>query len=238
MLFSLAALIVASALVSGQAGATNGEWPHWGADLGSTKYSALDQINRDNVKNLRIAWRWKSENFGPRPQNNMEGTPLMVGGVLYATAGFRPNVVAIDAATGETLWTYRFDEGARGDRAPRSVNRGVEYWTDGKAGAHHPGDARLFSSCRSTPRRACPIRHSARTASSICIRTSISRRPATASSARHRRPSSCRNVIVFGAAMVGGTAPRSKENTKGYIRGFDVRIGKAAVDVPYHSSAG
>src|SRR5687767_15379140 len=62
----------------------------------------------------------------------MEATPLMVGGVLYTTAGFRPNVVAIDAATGETLWTYRLDEGARGDRAPRSVSRGVEYWTDGK----------------------------------------------------------------------------------------------------------
>ena len=131
-LSSLAALVVASVLVSGQTGVTNGEWPHWGADLGSTKYSPLDQINRDNVKNLRVAWRWKSENFGPRPQNNMEATPLMVGGVLYTTAGFRPNVVAIDAATGETLWSYRLDEGVRGDRAPRSVNRGVEYWTDGK----------------------------------------------------------------------------------------------------------
>ena len=90
----------------------------------NTKYSPLDQINRDNVKDLRIAWRWKSENHGPRPQNNMEGTPLMVGGVLYSTAGFRPNVVAIDGATGETLWVYRFDEGERGDRAPRSVSRG------------------------------------------------------------------------------------------------------------------
>src|SRR5687767_15698891 len=127
-----AAIVAASAIVSGQNGATNGEWPHWGADLGSSKYSPLDQINRDNVKDLRIAWRWKSENFGPRPQNNMEATPLMVGGVLYTTAGFRPNVVAIDASTGETLWTYRLDEGERGDRAPRSVSRGVEYWTDGK----------------------------------------------------------------------------------------------------------
>ena len=119
-------------MVSGQTGARNGEWPHWGADLGNTKYSALDQINRDNVKNLRVAWRWKADNFGPRPQNNLEATPLMVGGVLYTTAGTRPSVAAIDGATGETLWTYRFDEGPRGDMAPRSVSRGVEYWTDGK----------------------------------------------------------------------------------------------------------
>ncbi|RPI48867.1 MAG: hypothetical protein EHM55_24870 [Acidobacteria bacterium] len=120
-----------SLMVSGQTGARNGEWPHWGADLGNTKYSVLDQINRGNVKNLRVVWRWKADNFGPRPQNNLEGTPLMIGGVLYTTAGTRPSVAAIDGATGETLWTYRFDEGARGDMAPRSVSRGVEYWTDG-----------------------------------------------------------------------------------------------------------
>ena len=143
MLPVLTVLIGASALVSGQAGATNGEWPHWGADLGSSKYSALDQINRNNVKNLRVAWRWKAENFGPRPQNNMEATPLMVGGVLYTTAGFRPNVVAIDAATGETLWSYRFDEGARGDRAPAQRQSRRRILDRRQAGAHHSRDARL-----------------------------------------------------------------------------------------------
>ena len=133
MVVPLAAIVAGTSLmVSGQTGAKNGEWPHWGADLGNTKYSALDQINRDNVKNLRVAWRWKADNFGPRPQNNLEATPLMIGGVLYTTAGTRPSVAAIDGATGETLWTYRLDEGARGDMAPRSVSRGVEYWTDGK----------------------------------------------------------------------------------------------------------
>src|SRR5436190_8753465 len=135
-IFPLSAILilalVLSSRVSGQSAAATGEWPHWGKDLANNKYSPLDQINRDNVKNLRVAWRWKTENFGPRPQNNMEATPLMVGGVLYTTAGIRPNVVAIDGATGETLWTYRIDEGQRGDVAPRSVSRGVEYWTDGK----------------------------------------------------------------------------------------------------------
>ena len=63
----LAAILAGTSLmVSGQTGAKSGEWPHWGADLGNTKYSALDQINRDTVKNLRVAWRWKADNFGPR----------------------------------------------------------------------------------------------------------------------------------------------------------------------------
>src|SRR5580692_10971182 len=67
-----AAFMVTSMVVSGQMGAKNGEWPHTGGDLGNTKYSPLDQINRDNVKTLRIAWRWKADNYGPRPDGNYE----------------------------------------------------------------------------------------------------------------------------------------------------------------------
>src|SRR5580693_1745081 len=85
-----------------QQGATKGEWRFYGGDAGSTKYSPLDQINASNVKQLEIAWRWKAENFGPRPDYNWEVTPLMVGGILYFTAGSRRNAVAVDGATGET----------------------------------------------------------------------------------------------------------------------------------------
>jgi quinoprotein glucose dehydrogenase len=218
-------LIGASALLSGQAGMTNGEWPHWGADLGSTKYSALDQINRDNVKNLRIAWRWKTENFGPRPQNNMEATPLMVGGVLYVTAGFRPNVVAIDAATGETLWSYRLDEGARGDRAPRSVNRGVEYWTDGKE-ARIILVTRGFQLVSLDAKTGLPDPAFGKNGVVDLYQDFDQPPPADGVISSTSPAVVVRNVIVNGAAMVGGTAPRSKENTKGYIRGFDVRTGK------------
>src|SRR5947207_13852181 len=123
-----AAVLIASIAVSGQTGVKNGEWPHWGGDLGNTKYSPLDQINRDNVKTLRVAWRWKADNYGSRPDGNYEATPLMIGGVLYTIAGSRRDVVAIDGATGETLWMYRYDEGARGDAAPRKTGRGIEYW--------------------------------------------------------------------------------------------------------------
>jgi quinoprotein glucose dehydrogenase len=226
LIFSLIVLCVAlSALISGQRGVTNGEWPHWGGDLGSTKYSPLDQINRDNVKNLRIAWRWKSENYGPRPQFNMEGTPLMVGGVLYATAGFRPNVVAIDAATGETLWNYRLDEGARGDRAPRSVSRGVEYWSDGK-------QARIILITRGyqlvslDARTGLPDPAFGKNGVIDLYQDFDQPPPADGVISSTSPAVVVRNVIVIGAAMVSGTAPRSKENTKGYIRGFDVRTGK------------
>ena len=107
--------------VAHQSSEKNSEWRYWGGDGATTHYSPLAQIDRTNVKTLRLVWRWKSENFGPRPDDNWKVTPLMVGGVLYFTAGAARDVVAADAVTGQTLWTFHKDEGSRGRRAP---NRG------------------------------------------------------------------------------------------------------------------
>jgi len=100
------------------------EWLNNRGDLGSTSYSPLDQINRDNFDKLRIAWRWKSDNFGPTPEFYFRATPLMADGVLYTSAGLRRDVVAIDATTGETLWMYRLDE-EPALRAPRVAAPGA-----------------------------------------------------------------------------------------------------------------
>lgn len=136
-LFAL--LIVSLAFQAGaQHGAKNGEWRFYGGDAGTTKYSPLDQINAANVKDLKIVWEWKAQNFGKRPDFNWEVTPLMAGGILYFTAGSRRDVVAVAAATGETLWMYRLDEGERGSIVARTVNRGLAYWSDGK------GDDRIL----------------------------------------------------------------------------------------------
>jgi quinoprotein glucose dehydrogenase len=97
-LFPPILFMLAAVPVSGQHGATQGEWRFYGGDAGSTKYAPLDQINATNVKQLTITWRWKAENFGPRPDYNWEVTPLMVRGVLYFTAGSRRDAVAVDAA--------------------------------------------------------------------------------------------------------------------------------------------
>src|SRR6266487_6258556 len=98
----------------GQSGAKNGEWRTYGADLGNTHYSPLDQINADNFYKLQVAWRFKTDNLGPGPEYNLESTPLMANGVVYSTAGTRRSVVALDAATGELLWTHGEREGVRG----------------------------------------------------------------------------------------------------------------------------
>src|SRR4029434_6301543 len=109
---ALAGLLIWSALpIAGQSGTRNGEWTTYGADLGNTRYAPLDQINAGNFGTLDVAWRFKTDNLGPRPEFNFQSTPLMVGGVLYTTAGSRRAVVALDATTGEMKWMSSLDEG-------------------------------------------------------------------------------------------------------------------------------
>ena len=133
------AVVAASLILSGatpalgQNGAKGGEWTTYGADLGNTRYSPLDQVNASNFNDLEIAWRFKTDSLGPRPEYQFESTPLMIHGVLYTTAGSRRDVVALDAATGELLWVHGENEGERGAVAPRQLSgRGLAYWTDGK----------------------------------------------------------------------------------------------------------
>ena len=126
-------LVSTNAGVRGQSGAKNGEWPTYGGDLGHTRYAPLDQITAANFGKLEIAWRFKTDNLGPRREFNLESTPLMVNGKLYSTGGSRRAVVALDAASGEMLWMHSEIEGARGAAAPRQLSgRGLAYWTDGK----------------------------------------------------------------------------------------------------------
>src|SRR6266540_7114277 len=88
-----------------------GEWPMYTADLRGSKYSPLDQIDANNFSKLEVAWRFKTDNLGPRPENKLEGTPIMVKGMVYATAGTRRSVVALNPKTGELKWVYSMDEG-------------------------------------------------------------------------------------------------------------------------------
>ena len=130
-------LVLAAVPAAGQQPAplttANGEWPSYGGDAGHQRYSPLDQIDASNFGELDIAWRFKTDNLGPGPEFKLEGTPVIAGGVLYATGGTRRAVVALDAASGELLWVHSEHEGARAEEAPRLLSgRGLAYWTDGE----------------------------------------------------------------------------------------------------------
>jgi quinoprotein glucose dehydrogenase len=229
--FGLAGLLVVGAVVSisAQYGTKNGEWRSYAGEPGSTKYSPLDQINKENAKNLRIAWRFKTDNLGMRPDYNMQSTPLMVGGVLYAQVGMRRAVVAMDPETGEQLWMWRMDEGKRGEVAPRlGSGRGVAYWTDGK------GDERIltvtpgYQLVALNAKNGVPVSSFGRNGI-VDLKTELDQPGLdliTADIGLNAPPAVGNNVVVVGAAHTPGSAPRTKENVKGYVRGYDVRTGK------------
>jgi glucose dehydrogenase len=155
-LLSGAAAAGPPALVAQQRSAGSGEWRYIGGDAAHTRYSPLDQIDAANFGKLEIAWTWRGDNFGPAVDHIFRSTPIYVDGLLYTVAGERRTVVAIDPATGETVWIYREPHTTRFDRGMRNnygkgvaygeVNgRGIIYYTspafflhalDARTGAH------------------------------------------------------------------------------------------------------
>ena len=213
--------------VMGQSGAKNGEWRTYGGDLGNTHYSPLDQINAGNFSKLEVAWRFKTENLGPRPEFNFEGTPLMANGVVYSTAGARRDVVALDAATGELLWVHGEHEGARGTSSPRQLSgRGLAYWTDGREERvlYVTTGYRLIALDAKTGAPVPSFGNNGVVDLKLEIDQNIDL--VTAEIGLHATPVVANDVVIVGAAHRPGGSPKSKTNVKGFVRGFDVRTGK------------
>ena len=210
----------------------NGEWPHYTADLRGTKYSPLDQINAANFNTLEVAWRFKTDNLGTRPEFKLEGTPLMVGGVLYTTGGTRRSVVALDARSGELLWTHRYPEGPRGANAPRQLSgRGVSYWTDGK------GDDRVLYVTPGYRLIALNAKTGALVPSFgkggvVDLKVGVvygNGQPIdleTGEIGLHSTPTVVRDTVIIGSSMKEGMTITTHNNTKGLVRAFDARTGK------------
>jgi glucose dehydrogenase len=120
------ALCVAAGSLQAKTSIPDGDWRTINRDLASTRYSPLDQINRDNVSNLKPAWNYALRSFGSM-------VPLVIDGTMYFPAGQR--LVALDADSGKELWTYALPrDAAPGARGPASFStRGLGYW---------PGDAK------------------------------------------------------------------------------------------------
>ncbi len=202
------------------------EWRSYAADLASTFYSPADQIDAGNFDDLEVAWRFSTRNFGPRPEAVLQSTPLMIGGVLYSTVGSRRDVVALDAATGELLWMHRIDEGERGEAAPRRLSgRGLAWWDDGDEGQIFyvtPG-YRLIALDAATGRRV----ESFGADGVVDLKREFDQEIdlVTGEVGLHAAPVVSGNTIVIGAAHLPGTAPKSKANVKGHVRGYDTRTG-------------
>ncbi len=209
-----------------------GDWPYYTADLKGTKYSPLDQINASNFDKLEVAWRVKTDNFGPRPEYKLEGTPVAINGNLFVTAGTRRSVISLDGKTGELNWAFSFREGNRAAIAPRQLSgRGVSYWTDGR------GDDRVVFV--TTGYRLVELN-----AHTGAIITSFGKDGLvdlkvgmitgsgqqidleTGEAGLHSTPLIVKDVAIVGSSFKEGMTPVTHNNTKGMVRAFDVRTGK------------
>jgi quinoprotein glucose dehydrogenase len=235
----LAGLIVASGLTArlagqaaGQPSTRNGDWTHYTADMRGTKYSPLDQINASNFNQLEVAWRFKTDNLGTRPEFKLEGTPLAIRGTLYTTAGTRRSVVALDGRTGELIWTHSYREGNRAAIAPRQLSgRGVAYWTDGR------NDERIIY--MTTGYRLVEL--NAKNGSMIqsfgeggvvdLKRGAVFGKGQqidleTGEIGIHSTPTVVKDVVLVGSSFKEGMTVVTHNNTKGLVRAFDVKTGK------------
>ncbi len=205
------------------------EWLQHRGDYGSTNYSSLDQINRDNASQLKILWRWKTDNFGPAPEFYFKATPLMANGILYTTAGLSRSVAAIDARTGETLWTYRYDEKERRTSVPRqNSGRGVAYWTSPDRTKDRvifitPGFHLIALDAKSGQ----PI-ESFGDKGIVDLKKGLDQKIdlLTATIGSTSPPIIVNDVIVVGSSFPVGLAPVSKNQVRGDIMGYDVKTGK------------
>jgi quinoprotein glucose dehydrogenase len=205
----------------------NTVWRTYGGDLRSTRYMPLDQINRDNFDKLEVAWRLKTDSLGPRAEFNYQTTPLVVNGVLYATAGSRRTVVALDAATGEMLWIHREDEGKRGASAPRQLSgRGLSYWSSGKEGriVYVTPGYQMIALDAKTGARVPTFGKNGVVDLKLELDQPIDIE--TGEIGLHATPIIAKDVIVIGAAHLPGDMPKSRKHEKGYVRGYDARTGK------------
>ena len=229
-------LVSATASLSGQSPAQpstrNGEWPSYNADVKGTRYSPLDQVDASNFNKLEVAWRFKTDNLGPFPEYKLEGTPLMVKGVLYTTGGTRRSVLALDGKTGELIWSHSMREGKRAAVAPRQLSgRGVAYWTDGR------GDDRVIYITTGYRLVALNAKNGAVINSfgkdgMVDLKVGVVKRRGeqidleTGEIGVHSTPVIARDVILVGSSMREGATVPTHDNTKGLVRAFDARSGK------------
>lgn len=182
------------------------DWPVYGGQPAQDHYSTLSQINRSNVKGLKVAWQYDTGEKG----GDLEASPIIVGRVLYTLTPL-PGVIALDAVTGKLLWKFQ---------APLTgwaVSRGVSYWTDGR-------DSRIFAGFRyylfALNAKTGKLIHSFGENGRVDLRKGL-REPYEKQSMTLSSP----GIVYKDLIITGGQDPETYPAPPGYIRAYDVRTG-------------
>ncbi len=231
-----AALLLAAAVsppaLQAQSTGPAGEWRAFGADHANTKYSPLDQITVENFTDLEIAWRWTSISTDVtrvRPEIGalqFKTIPLMVGGLIYVSTAVG-QVAALDAGTGELVWSYDPRTYERLDR-PANVgwhHRGVSYWEDDAS-----GDARIFIATHdlrlvALDARTGDLYPDFGDGGTVDLSGSLGR-AIDRSRLTHSQPLAIVGDTVVVGSIVQDTFLTRREADPGHVRGFDARTGE------------
>ena len=219
------ALVFLAGSSSAQYGAQNGQWRAYSGDKGSTKYSDLDQINRENVGDLAVAWRWRfpDNDTEKGAHGDMKVTPLVVDGVMY-TGSMYQIVSAIDAKTGDTIWSFDPEmwKGPRPGQLGYNA-RGIAYWTDGE------GDERIILATQPNYMYAIDAK-TGKLCEDFADAGKLDLLPLYRRQVRRTAVWAISPAIVVGDTIVIGRAindgPLNKEAPPGDVFGIDVRSGK------------
>lgn len=210
-----------------QRGLEKGEWPEHAGDARGWKYSPLDQIHKNNIKDLQVAWRWASADREYQINNpamratRSEDTPLVVNGTLYTVTPLGM-VAALDPATGVQKWLYDpevYKAGKPGNSG--FIHRGLAYWTDGRIERllHSTNDAYVYS----IDARTGKLDERFGTRGRVDL-TEVIPRAVRSTNFMGRRPLMAGDVMVVGSSILDPT--RTREMPPGYVQAFDVRTGK------------
>jgi quinoprotein glucose dehydrogenase len=212
----------------GPAGPAAADWPVYAHDNAGTKHSPVDQINRGNVQQLKIAWRWASVDNDVRDQGGahartlFEATPLMIRNTLFFPTAFT-RAVALDAATGKPAWihdpgSHRFET-----RTPLGIHsRGVSYWRSGSDEriVFGTSDGYLLALDAKTGVPIAGFGNGGRVDLTLGLGRAVDRRFYSVTSP----PVISGDVIVIGSWIPD--VPIHADAPRGDVRGFDVRTGK------------
>lgn len=224
-------------LVSQSVAFAQTDWPNTGNDKGATRYSTLRQINRGNVKNLKVAWTYNTGDAEPDKKTTIECTPIVVNGVMYVTT-VKARIVALDAATGREIWRYDPFASLPPSKIYTSgggVNRGVAYW-EGAAARPVAGGSSLRAADK--PARILTATHDGRLISldartgkpdaafgrngAVDLREGMDRDLSELTYGATAPPAVFEDIVIVGVSVGEGPAP----SAPGDVRAFDVRTGK------------
>lgn len=203
------------------AGQTTADWPNPAGDKAGSRYSALDQINRSNVKDLKVAWIYHTGDMDAARHTTIECTPIVIDGVMYVTTAFS-RVIALNAANGREIWKYDpYRENPRSRYG--GVNRGVAWWSDGAT----RGERRILEATAD----GLLVSLDARTGKPdlnfgelgvVNLRAGMGKDLTGLAYGVSSAPAVCDNIVILGFLNGEGPGPGSP----GDIRAFNVHNGK------------